>query len=151
MEKARWTRWFTWFGPPERNTLRPRRECCIAVSVLFKPGVQLSSFQLVWIWWLPVLLQHKAGQLQEDPGPDMWPRGCWNSITTSRVLMARSSKRCPERRKVRPILSGHIPANRAQEWAAARRCIVEPHCSGLSTRLVGYDDAACPHVLQAPR
>jgi hypothetical protein len=26
MEKARWTRGFTWFRPPERNTLRLRRE-----------------------------------------------------------------------------------------------------------------------------
>jgi hypothetical protein len=30
------TRWFTWFGPPERNTLRPRENesCCIVVCAV---------------------------------------------------------------------------------------------------------------------
>jgi hypothetical protein len=31
MEKAWWTLWFTWFGPPECNTLCARSECCIVV------------------------------------------------------------------------------------------------------------------------
>jgi hypothetical protein len=27
----------------------------------------------------------------------------------------------------------------------------QPHCSDMSTRLVVYDDTACPHVLQMTR
>jgi hypothetical protein len=43
------------------------------------------------------------------------------------------------------------PANRTCEWLAARRCTVEPHYSGMSAHLAGYDDATCLHVLQVPR
>jgi hypothetical protein len=42
------------------------------------------------------------------------------------------------------------PVSRACEQSAAQRCTVEPHCSGLAARFAGYDDTACPHVLQAP-
>jgi hypothetical protein len=35
---------FTWFGPPEHNTLCPRRESCIAVCVaLFKAELNLKE------------------------------------------------------------------------------------------------------------
>jgi hypothetical protein len=43
------------------------------------------------------------------------------------------------------------PANCTCKWLAVRHCTIELHYSGLSTCLVGYDDAASPHVLQAPR
>jgi hypothetical protein len=50
--KVRWTCLFTWFGPPERNTLRSRRECCIAVCVtMFKAELRLSNIDTC-----PVLL-----------------------------------------------------------------------------------------------
>jgi hypothetical protein len=29
MEEARWTRGFTWFGPPECNTLRQQEMCVL--------------------------------------------------------------------------------------------------------------------------
>jgi hypothetical protein len=41
-EGTQWTRGFTWFGPPERNTLRPRENesCCITVCCS-SPGLNL--------------------------------------------------------------------------------------------------------------
>jgi hypothetical protein len=74
----RWTRRFTWFGPPERNTLRPRVRgvvlLCLSArlrSSLFPPlvracgvsGVCPSPMTVV----CPDLLLPKAGQLQGDP------------------------------------------------------------------------------------
>jgi hypothetical protein len=41
--------------------------------------------------------------------------------------------------------------NRTCKWPAARCCTIVLHYSNLSARLAGYDDAARPHVLQAPR
>jgi hypothetical protein len=39
---SRWTREFTWFGPPERNTLHPRENGV----VLFKRGLARVSLSL---------------------------------------------------------------------------------------------------------
>jgi hypothetical protein len=46
-ERIQWTRGFTWFGPPERNTLRPRVKrvvlLCLSArlrSLLFSPSVR---------------------------------------------------------------------------------------------------------------
>jgi hypothetical protein len=38
-EEIRWTRGFTWFGPPERNTLRPRVNGVVLVCL----SVRLKS------------------------------------------------------------------------------------------------------------
>jgi hypothetical protein len=43
------------------------------------------------------------------------------------------------------------PTIRDCEWLATQRSNVTLHYSGLGTRLMGYHDPACPHVLQAPR
>jgi hypothetical protein len=51
-EGIRWTRGFTWFGPPERNTLRPR----VNGVVLLCLSVRLKSqgpFLCVRSWRLP--------------------------------------------------------------------------------------------------
>jgi hypothetical protein len=40
------------------------------------------------------------------------------------------------------------PTSRACERSVVRRHSRELHCSTLSARLAGYDDAACPYVLQ---
>jgi hypothetical protein len=37
---------FTWFGPPERNTLRPRENGV----VLLKPGLARVSLSLFFFW-----------------------------------------------------------------------------------------------------
>jgi hypothetical protein len=42
------------------------------------------------------------------------------------------------------------PASHACEGSIVWRCTVELHCSALSTCLVGYDDVACSHIVQAP-
>jgi hypothetical protein len=42
MERARWTWWFMWFGPLERNTLRPQESCCIVV--FFKLALHWSEW-----------------------------------------------------------------------------------------------------------
>jgi hypothetical protein len=75
--EIRWTRRFMWFGPPERNTLRPRVKrvvlLCLSAqlrSSLFSPlvracGVPRSSSPVTIV--CPNLLYPKAGQLQGDP------------------------------------------------------------------------------------
>jgi hypothetical protein len=90
-----------------------------------------------------------------------------NPYTTARALNARSRLMmvwavhigpCPvglvTSRTVGSIAMSYrvtSPTNRAYEWSVVRHCTVEPHCSGLSARLVSYDDVIHPHVLQAPR
>jgi hypothetical protein len=44
----------------------------------------------------------------------------------------------------RPIGSPHL-CRRVHEWLAGTAL----RCSGLSARLAGYNNVACPHVLQA--
>jgi hypothetical protein len=39
--------------------------------------------------------------------------------------------------------------SRAYEWSVVWCRTVELDCNALSARFAGYDDAACPHVLQA--
>jgi hypothetical protein len=73
MEEARW---FMWFGPPERNTLRPRREyCCIAVSYSSLPLSLggLGPKELIWNRWLPGLFIAQGKVVTKRPRPDMWP------------------------------------------------------------------------------
>jgi hypothetical protein len=69
----RWTRRFTWFGPPERNTLRPRVKgvvlLCLSArlrSSLFSPFVCVCV-ELSMSVVCPNFLYPKAGQLQLDP------------------------------------------------------------------------------------
>jgi hypothetical protein len=40
------------------------------------------------------------------------------------------------------------PASCAYERSATRRHTVELDCNALFAHLVGYDDTACPHILQ---
>jgi hypothetical protein len=55
MEGTQWTRWFMWFGPPKRNTLRPRESYCIDWCVSFKLALHL----LEWTWtWLLLMSTH---------------------------------------------------------------------------------------------
>jgi hypothetical protein len=49
-----WTRWFTWFGPPERNTLRPRENWVVLCSSM--SCLSLFFFWPLWRGVYPVLL-----------------------------------------------------------------------------------------------
>jgi hypothetical protein len=80
----RWTRRFTWFGPPERNTLRPR----VNGVVLLCLGARLRSslFSLcqpmcvcgvrpLWLSSARTFYSPRPGSYREAPWPDRWPRG----------------------------------------------------------------------------
>jgi hypothetical protein len=59
MDEARWTRVFTWFEPPEHNTLHPRRGL-LYCSVFFKLALS----------WPELDLSVNGVELHADPGPD---------------------------------------------------------------------------------
>jgi hypothetical protein len=91
MEEARWTRGFTWFGLPERNTLRPRRECCIAVCmVLFKLGVKLAKRVYFNLSSARSFYSSRSDSYTVTLGSTVGP-GEVESLCT-RVLMVRGSK-----------------------------------------------------------
>jgi hypothetical protein len=88
-------------------------------------------------------------------------RSCWYHIREFRVTTNGDSWRAttvrgapvPVTLAMLRAVSGIVlscrvtsPTSHACEWSIAWRCTVEPHCITLSTRLAGYDDAACPHV-----
>jgi hypothetical protein len=53
--QARWTQVFTWFGPPDRNTLRPQELLyCYMCVALLKAEFNLWRVEVVWNWCLPV-------------------------------------------------------------------------------------------------
>jgi hypothetical protein len=56
-EGIRWTRGFTWFGPPERNTLRPRVNgvvlLCLSVRLKSPCPFSCVSVRLQSPWRLP--------------------------------------------------------------------------------------------------
>jgi hypothetical protein len=63
--------------------------------------------------------------------------------TSSHVALPRCVQSVVWRR---PLGSPRI-ANRACEWAAMWRCIVEPYYRGMSACLTGYDDHRLPACL----
>jgi hypothetical protein len=90
-EGIRWTQRFTWFGPPERNTLRPWvngvvllclsarlrsllsvRACVWSSTREFVPRVEfvLSCVSSTRTFYSPSL-----GSYREAPWPDRWPWG----------------------------------------------------------------------------
>jgi hypothetical protein len=74
---SRWTRgtrWFTWFGPSERNTLRPQENWVILYSSL--SCLSIFFFLTSWKWRLsgPFIAQGRV-VYNELPRPDRWPQG----------------------------------------------------------------------------
>jgi hypothetical protein len=70
----RWTRGFTWFGPPERNTLRPQ----VNGVVLLCLSVRLKSRGPLRVYALGVcraFSSSRPSSYSETPGSDRWPRG----------------------------------------------------------------------------
>jgi hypothetical protein len=66
--QARKTRGFTWFGPPERNTLRPWEMLyCYVCVVLLK-----AEFNLSHPVAHPAFYSSRPWQLHCDAGPDRW-------------------------------------------------------------------------------
>jgi hypothetical protein len=52
---TRWRQGFTWFRPPERNTLHPRVIlCCIDVGSLKASVVPLVALGLAWTFYHPL-------------------------------------------------------------------------------------------------
>jgi hypothetical protein len=81
-EGIRWTRGFTWFGPPERNTLRPRAKGVVLMclnarlrSLLFSPSVRACGVHPLWLSSARTFYSPRAGSYREAPWPDRWPRG----------------------------------------------------------------------------
>jgi hypothetical protein len=72
-EEIRWTRGFTWFGPPDRNTLRPR----VNGVVLLCLSIRLKSrgpFLCVCPWRLPGPFIVQGGAVTVRPhGPTGGP------------------------------------------------------------------------------
>jgi hypothetical protein len=96
MEEARWIQGFTWFGPPEHTTLRPRRRllyCCVCVRYssrelnLRRVVVKQTCLVLASTWAFYSL---RSGSYNETQGPTGGP-GAGKTLC-SRTLMARSSK-----------------------------------------------------------
>jgi hypothetical protein len=78
----RWTRRFTWFGPPERNTLRPRVN--VVVLLCLSARLRSSLFSLcqpvcvvrpLWLSSARTFYSPRPGSYSEAPWPDRWPRG----------------------------------------------------------------------------
>jgi hypothetical protein len=83
-EGIRWTQRFTWFGPSERNTLRPRVNgvvlLCLSArlrSSLLSPCVRACGvcppFPLLAS--ARTFYSPRSGSYSETPWPDRWPRG----------------------------------------------------------------------------
>jgi hypothetical protein len=78
----RWTRRFTWFGPPERNTLRPRVNgvvlLCLSArlrSSLFSLCQPVCVCVFPWLSSARTFYIPRPGSYREAPWPDRWPRG----------------------------------------------------------------------------
>jgi hypothetical protein len=79
---TQWTRRFTWFGPPERNTLRPRVKgvvlLCLSArlrSSLFSPPVCACVWSCLCLSSTRTFYSPRPGSYSETPRPDRWPRG----------------------------------------------------------------------------
>jgi hypothetical protein len=70
-QEIRWTRGFTWFGPPERNTLRPRVNgvvlLCLSVRLKSRGPLSLASARTFY--------SSRPDNYSETPWSDRWPRG----------------------------------------------------------------------------
>jgi hypothetical protein len=80
----RWTRRFMWFGPPERNTLRPWVNGVVLLCLRARLRSSLFSLcQLVcvcgvrplWLSSARTFYSPRSGSYREAPWPDRWPRG----------------------------------------------------------------------------
>jgi hypothetical protein len=91
-----WTEGFTWFGPPKRNILRPRRRllyycvwCCSSVEFnLRRAEVKRTCLVLMFF---RAFYSSRLGSYNETEGPTGGPGA--DKTLYSRTLIARSNKR----------------------------------------------------------
>jgi hypothetical protein len=76
------TRGFTWFGPPERNTLRPRVNgvvlLCLSArlrSLPFSLSVCVCGVHPLQLSSAQTFYSLRPDSYREAPWPDRWPRG----------------------------------------------------------------------------
>jgi hypothetical protein len=73
---------FMWFGPPERNTLRPRENgsciivCCSSVGL----ALGYPEFGLRILTSVVAFYSTRLQRLHYDLRPDRWPQGGWTPI-----------------------------------------------------------------------
>jgi hypothetical protein len=82
MEKHGGDEGFTWFGPPERYTLRPRENGgCIAVYCS-SVGLALDGlgFSLSILTSVAAFYSSRLQRLHYDLGLNRWPQGGWIPI-----------------------------------------------------------------------
>jgi hypothetical protein len=104
---TQWTRRFTWFGPPERNTLRPRENGVVLLKFALTEPAFLSAPEK-WRLPEPFIAQGRAVTMSPE-ARQVAPR--WlKSYTAARVLMARSSKWCLARRQQRGVVLSYRSA-----------------------------------------
>jgi hypothetical protein len=141
------------FRLPERNTLCPRRECCIDVCMApFKPELNLVSPAVCLAFYCS-----RPWQLHCDPGLDKWPLGWLNPYIIGHYRLEVASDVFNSVGTPVIVVLPHCAQSVAWRCAVGSPCTVAVpgewsvvlvlHYSRMSARLTGIDCGAYLHVL----